>query len=138
MSGWTHITVEPVNNMWTETPTDKSTQDTVYEYLDDLITDLPEARHREEPHYPTIEWPSRGEDCVGIATTILNECENANRVLVVAANDTTDAGTGWLYVKRNGGQVEKVATKNGYEGARGKDVTGYFKEEYNITGRASR
>ena len=100
------------------------------------MDDLDGAHTRKYPETPTVRWPSRGEDCAGIAKTILDECEAANRVLVVAANDTSDSGTGWLYEEQDG-IVKQVDKTEGYMGAQAKDVIGYFREEHNMDGRAN-
>jgi len=57
-------------------------------------------------------------------------------VLIINANDTSDSGSGRLYALRDG-TLEIVEEEQGYEGARGHDVTGYFREEYDINGRAT-
>lgn len=85
---------------------------------------------------PKVQYPSRGKAIPLVAEEILANCPYANRVLVVCANDTSDSGTGWLYEMEDGEFVE-VDKKEGYGGARAKDVTGYFREEHNIEGRAN-
>lgn len=115
---------------------EKKSYEVVEAYLQDLVDDLDGAHTRKYPETPTVRWPSRGEDCSGIATTILDECDAANRVLVVAANDTTDSGTGWLYEEQDG-TVKQVDETSGYMGAQAKDVIGYFREEHDIDGRAN-
>jgi len=114
----------------------QAAHESVETYLRDLAEEFDSTYYQKYPETPTIRWPSRAEDCSGIAKTILDECEAANRVLVVAANDTSDSGTGWLY-ERHEGSVTKVDTKEGYMGAQAKDVIGYFREEHDIEGRAS-
>lgn len=86
---------------------------------------------------PTVKYPSRGDSCKGFAKEVLNECPYAKRVLVITANDTTDAGSGWLWELDENGNIEKVDEHHGYEGARGRDVEGYFREEHGISGSAS-
>jgi len=68
---------------------------------------------------------------------IIEESEtDTGRVLIINANDTSDSGSGRLYALRDG-TLEIVEEEQGYEGARGHDVTGYFREEYDINGRAT-
>lgn len=68
---------------------------------------------------------------------IIDESEaETGRVLIINANDTSDSGTGRLYELTEDG-LELVEEEHGYEGARGHDVTGYFREEHNINGRAT-
>ena len=63
-----------------------------------------------------------------------NEYPDANRIVVVQANDTTDSGDGTLFNVDDNGNVEQIDEKHGYEGARGRDVTGYFGDEYGLSG----
>lgn len=68
---------------------------------------------------------------------IIEESEaDTGRVLIINANDTSDNGSGRLYALEDG-TLEIVEEEHGYEGARGHDVTGYFREEYDINGRAT-
>jgi len=68
---------------------------------------------------------------------IIEESEaDTGRVLIINANDTSDSGSGILYALRDG-RLEIVEEEHGYEGARGHDVTGFFREEYDINGRAT-
>jgi hypothetical protein len=68
---------------------------------------------------------------------IIEESEaDTGRVLIINANDTSDSGSGKLFELTENG-VEIVEEEHGYEGARGHDVTGYFREEYDINGRAT-
>jgi hypothetical protein len=70
------------------------------------------------------------------AGEIMSECVYADRVLIVSANDTSDSGAGILFERKEDGSVEKVDEETGYHGAKGKDVTGYFRDEHNISGKA--
>jgi len=70
------------------------------------------------------------------AQELMNECPYADKVLIISANDTSDSGCGVLYERNENGKAEMVDEHTGYHGAKGKDVTGYFREEHNISGRA--
>jgi len=71
---------------------------------------------------------------------ILQDAEVENgQVLIIEANDTTDSGHGTLFdikeLKENGSaELTQIDSKNGYEGAMAKDVTGYFRDEHGISG----
>jgi len=73
------------------------------------------------------------------AEEIFEDCKFAKRVLIISANDTSDSGSGILYERSEPGATKavKVDFKMGYEGARGRDVTGYFRDEYSINGTAT-
>lgn len=71
------------------------------------------------------------------AQEIFDECEYASRILIVSANDTSDSGSGRLFEKDEDGNAVEVDYHQGYEGAKGRDVTGYFRENHNISGVAS-
>lgn len=93
---------------------------------------------------PTFQYPDRhgasytNEPAAeGIAERLLDECEYVQRVLIVSANDTSDSGAGELYERGDDGSPELVDHWTGYEGAVGRDVTGYFSEEHSISGCAS-
>lgn len=66
------------------------------------------------------------------------EKKEGDKVLIIRANDTTDSGSGELYkfVELECGRIhlESVDEKIGYEGARARDVTGYFREEHGVNG----
>lgn len=89
---------------------------------------------------PTFQHGIRGLAPNGgvndVVDEIFTDCPHAERILVICANDTSDSGSGWLYQRTNGGW-ELVDQEDGYEGARGRDVTGFFRDEYNIHGRAN-
>lgn len=78
----------------------------------------------------------RGADHEGVARMLADEFPLADRIIVVSANDTTDSGYGTLFDVGDG-SVEEIDRKEGYEGAKGRDVTGYFREEYGVTGYAT-
>lgn len=59
------------------------------------------------------------------------------KVAIVSANDTSDSGYGTVWDVDDDGTVEKIDEKDGYEGAEGRDVTGYIKEEYGLLSYAS-
>lgn len=86
---------------------------------------------------PTVQYPSRGDALPSVAKEILKDCPYAERVLVIHANDTSDSGKGYLYQLDDDGEFEKVDEWAGYEGAVGRDVAGYFREEHRISGLAS-
>lgn len=73
------------------------------------------------------------------AHEIFEGCPYAKRVLIISANDTSDSGQGILFRREEDDSATpvKVDYKSGYEGARGRDVTGYFRDEYHISGTAS-
>jgi len=66
------------------------------------------------------------------------ETEKGDKVLIIEANDTTDSGDGVLYevehTENEEIKLEQVDVESGYEGAMARDVTGYFRENYNISG----
>lgn len=57
--------------------------------------------------------------------------EEGDKLAIVEANNTTDSGVGYL-LQLQDGDLELIDQKEGYEGARASDVTGYFREEHNI------
>lgn len=70
------------------------------------------------------------------AQNIMDDCPYADKVLIISANDTSDSGCGVLYERNEDGEAELVDEHTGYEGAKGKDTEGYFREEHNISGNA--
>lgn len=67
----------------------------------------------------------------------------AEYIVVVSANDTSDTGTGSLFQvtlcndgskdgRFNQHPTKQIDSETGYQGARGKDVTGYFRREYGL------
>lgn len=58
-------------------------------------------------------------------------------IAIVSANDTSDSGYGTLFKVNDINDVEKVDEKQGYGGAKGRDVTGYFDEEHHVRSYAS-
>lgn len=57
-----------------------------------------------------------------------------NRILAIRISDSTHAGDGILFNVNKDGTVERIEEWSGYCGAKGADVRGYFREEYNIEG----
>lgn len=72
-----------------------------------------------------------------VVREIFEECDYAEKVLIVSANDTSDSGCGALFKRDEQGQPKFVEEWSGYERARGNDVVGYFRDEHNISGKAS-
>jgi len=83
----------------------------------------------------------RGADHETVAKRFAQDFPQTDRIAVVSANDTTDSGHGTLFqvtLADNGSRNEQYSThpvkhidsKGGYEGARGRDVTGYFEDEH--------
>jgi len=73
----------------------------------------------------------RGANHQTTAEILADEFPEAEDIVVVSANDTSDSGYGTVFNIEDG-VVEKVDSKEGYEGARGRDVTGYIEDEYNL------
>ncbi len=70
------------------------------------------------------------EQAKTIVKQIIKESnQNKATLIITESNDTVDASSGYLYEYING-NLEKIDEKHGYEGAKGRDVEGYFKEEY--------
>lgn len=78
----------------------------------------------------------RGVSHSAVARKFAEEFPDAEHIIVVSANDTSDSGRGTLFSIENG-TIEEVDSMDGYEGAMGRDVTGYFQEEYGVTGYSS-
>ena len=75
----------------------------------------------------------RGANHLSVAEQLAEAHPEATSIAVVSANDTSDSGYGTLFSVEDGGmRVEEIDSKEGYEGARGSDVTGYFREEYGV------
>lgn len=121
MSGWTNVTMLA---------------------QDDEDTDAIEARlsdeweRRSSGYADNTVVERRGIDHEVAAQQWANHFPEADRILVISANDTSDSGTGTLFTVEDG-EVEQVAEKAGYAGANGKDVVGYFREEHDAKGYAS-
>lgn len=78
----------------------------------------------------------RGAKHGRVAQQFAEEYPDADTIAVVAANDTSDSGRGTLYSVEDG-DIEKIDSKSGYEGAKGRDVTGYFRDEHGVESYAS-
>lgn len=79
----------------------------------------------------------------GVAKDLAEEFPRAEYIAVVSANDTSDSGHGTLFRvtltvdgetddRFTKHPVKEIDSMSGYEGARGSDVTGYFREEHGI------
>lgn len=64
------------------------------------------------------------------------DVRKGDEILIIEANNTTDSGSGYLYEIKstNSLEVEDKDEKHGYEGARARDVVGYFRENHGISG----
>lgn len=78
---------------------------------------------------PTIQT-GRIKDIDSTAMEIFKECPSIHRILFIRLSDSTHAGDGILYERYSG----KVDSWGGYEGAKGNDVVGYFRDEHHIKG----
>ena len=80
----------------------------------------------------------RGANHFSVAEELAEAHPEAESIAVVSANNTSSSGYGTLFsVANNGQRIEKVDSKEGYEGAKGRDVTGYFSDEYGVRSYAS-
>lgn len=82
--------------------------------------------------YPTIQLAQKN-DLESFVAEIAEDMP-CDRILAILISDSTHAGGGMLFNVENDNNVSHVETWSGYSGAKGADVRGYFKEEYNITG----
>jgi hypothetical protein len=81
---------------------------------------------------PTVQMPIQ-EHIDSFVQQIANEIP-CRRILVIRIGDSVHAGDGILFNVQEDDSVVRVEKWSGYEGAKGADVRGYFKEEYRITG----
>lgn len=56
------------------------------------------------------------------------------KILAVRISDSTHGGDGVLYDVDEDGNIERIEKWEGYSGAKGADVVGYFRENYRIKG----
>lgn len=123
MSGWVNLTVE-----------------TADEYDEDALAEalMDEAPYEDEPVYGgTVQLDGRGHTGSAQVSRIFEQCPGVTRALVIDANDTVDAGSGYLYERDENGDPVKVDRKKGHEGAMARDVVGYFRDEHGISGDPS-
>jgi hypothetical protein len=73
----------------------------------------------------------RGANHQTTAEILAEEFPEVEDIVVVSANDTSDSGFGTVFNVENGA-VTKVDSKEGYEGAKGRDVTGYIRDEHGL------
>lgn len=73
------------------------------------------------------------EEATKIAKELMEEGEE---VLMILANDTTDAGTGYLYKLLEDGTLNRTRKIEGYEGCKARDVVGRFEDDYGFRGHA--
>jgi len=121
MSGWTAATLHGNNN----------------ELLEGLVTEYyPEdgSGYAER----TIQLP-RSCDHESQACILVEQfgMVNINYITIVSANDTSDSGYGTVWAVTEESYVEKIDEKQGYEGAKGRDVIGYIDQEYGLSSYAS-
>lgn len=126
MSGWTVLTFE-------------FEDDERKEEVDEELRSQYEGRQppTAEGYGDVTVQLERGISRSGAAKRWAEDYPDANRIVVIQANDTSDAGDGTLFDVDEDGNVEQIDEKHGYEGARGRDVTGYFGDEYGLSGYAS-
>lgn len=113
----------------------------VDDYLDSVVENHVSAEATYTDH--TLLWGPRGlahdkSDAQDRAEEIFDACDNAKRVLIISANDTSDSGVGVLFGRDGDGGAREIDYKEGYEGAVGADVRGYFKDKHDIRGKARR
>lgn len=123
MSGWTAVTVHPPKNL--SGPAEEEAKERIEESLEQMYGEDAggyAARTVQE---------TRGARDGRVADRIFENVPHAKWVVVVHANDTTVSGDGTVW-KREAGETVKVDSKAGYEGARGKDVTGYIRDEHGL------
>lgn len=137
MSGWTALTIHA---------SDEETE----ERIDD---ELREEYTGREPYSATgyadcTVQVGRHANHSSVAAEFAREFPEAEHIIVVSANDTSDRGNGTLFrvTRRSDGApdqrfnehpVKEIDHMQGYEGAVGEDVTGYFRKEHGIKGYSS-
>lgn len=83
-----------------------------------------------------------------VAKKLANEFPEAEYIAVISANDTSMSGRGTLFrvtLSNDGSKdqrfnthpVKEIDSMQGYEGATGNDVTGYFSQEHGIRSYSS-
>jgi len=72
-----------------------------------------------------------------VAEEFAEQFPQSEQIVVVSANDTSGSGRGSLFSVDNEGNIEQIDTKQGYEGACGEDVTGYFRQEHGVKSYAT-
>lgn len=127
MSGWTVVTLHAEDD-----EDEEQLQENINDEYDNGERDPPTASGYGDR---TIQ-EHRGANHKALARTYSEEFPLADTIVVVAANDTTDSGRGTLFDVSDG-SVEEIDSKEGYEGARGRDVTGYFQDEHNVNSYAT-
>ena len=89
-----------------------------------------------EGYADTTVQVERGANHLSVAEQLADAHPNAKSIAVVSANDTSGSGYGTLFSVEDG-RVEKMDSKEGYEGAMGRDVTGYFSDEHGVRSYSS-
>jgi hypothetical protein len=134
MSGWTALTIH-------------AEDDDIEEEID---RELREKYTGSEPYAATghaerTVQVGRNVYHESVAKEFAKEFPRADRIIVVSANDTTNSGNGSLFrvtLSKDGSPderfnkhpIKEIDTKEGHQGARGNDVTGYFRDEYDTRG----
>jgi len=68
-----------------------------------------------------------------VVKQIINEAELTEcKVAIIEADNTTDSGTGTVYLAKNPDNLLKLSSYKGYEGAKAKDVAGRIRDEHGI------
>lgn len=137
MSGWTNLTIH-------------ASDDEANERIDQELRD----EYTGKRPYTATGWADRtvkvgrGAKHYRAAREFAEKFPEAEYIVVVSANDTSDSGDGTLFrvtLSADGSEderfnehpIKKIDEKSGYEGASGRDVTGYFRDEHGIIGHAS-
>jgi hypothetical protein len=131
MSGWTAVTVHEPDGLSRDVRDEarEAIESHLSEYTGDTVPTADGYADR------TLQV-ERGADHRQWAERLFDEIPEASRIIVVSTNDTSDSGYG-TYFEMQDGDVVEVDSFSGYEGAKGRDVTGYFREEYSLSSYAS-
>lgn len=131
MSGWTTATIK----------TDK--KQSLEKNLNYIVTKREDTKKLNDN---TIGVGGYGTETIRkrISEIVINAKLNiGDQILLIEANNTTDSGIGYLYritgIHQEKEEIEivKVDEKQGHEGANARDVTGYFRDNHDINGRAN-
>lgn len=132
MSGWTALTLQFKDEQ-------------VKEEVDRELCEKYTGRepYTADGYADTTIQVGRFADHKDVAETLAAEYPRATHIAVVSANDTSDSGHGTLFrvtLSNDGSNneqfdehpIKQIDRKEGYEGACGSDVTGYFAEKYGV------
>jgi hypothetical protein len=146
MSGWTNVTVVPKDDCPPEAssrqrdPAERLYESLAREFGEDAMfprnptTFRAPIRHWGDPPNPYSSDPNDAPEEI---KELVEEFPLIGDVLVIYTDDTGDEGIGWYYDVTEDG-VECVDEFAGYQGAMGRDVVGYFEDEYRVGGTAQR